>query len=321
MSHFPLHFFQINTEDNYCVLIFDTEMNGKSFDIIVKDLSTSKLMPVLILNAQDEVAFDKHQGFYYCQIDAEGQGKRVFRHQLGSLQNQDVLIYEETNPEFRVNLSNSLSTDFVMVEIASTFQPRTNEIWMRNAANKNEKFWLVQPMQLGVHYDIKHSGSFLYKMSNEKDGINYEVTRIALPQQLNSKFALTAGQQKLEAFSDDSARVTATITQVNLAQPQDSTDEPVQYRLQKREIKPVSNFLTQRDQALMQAESEGPLEGQLALTDENKELVSVPTNTQVLIPAEEHVRIKSFEVFKNYLAVLQERNGILELKTINLLNP
>jgi len=62
----------------------DTEQNGKSFDILVKDLSIGKLMPVLILNAQDEVAFDRQQGFYYVQVDASGRGKRVFRHQLGS---------------------------------------------------------------------------------------------------------------------------------------------------------------------------------------------------------------------------------------------
>ena len=30
-----------------------------------------------------------------------------------------------------------------------------------------EMFRLIQPMKLGVHYKIKHSGQFLYKMSNE----------------------------------------------------------------------------------------------------------------------------------------------------------
>jgi hypothetical protein len=40
-------------------LIFDTEQNGKSFDIVLKDLTNNKLMPLLILNAKDEVAFDK----------------------------------------------------------------------------------------------------------------------------------------------------------------------------------------------------------------------------------------------------------------------
>jgi len=39
-------------------MIFDTEQNGKSFDIVVKDLNSGKLLPVLILNALDEVAFD-----------------------------------------------------------------------------------------------------------------------------------------------------------------------------------------------------------------------------------------------------------------------
>lgn len=65
---------------------------------------------------------------------------------------------------------------------------------------------------------------------------------------------------------------------------------------------------------------ENQTEGQLALTDENKEVVPVPSNTQLVVKAEDNVRIVSFEVFKNYLAILQERNGILELKTQNLMN-
>ena len=62
------------------MLIFDTEQNGKSFDIIVKDLNSDMVMPLLILNAKDEVAFDQQQGIYYSQVDADGAGKKVFRH-------------------------------------------------------------------------------------------------------------------------------------------------------------------------------------------------------------------------------------------------
>lgn len=42
------------------------------------------MMPVLILNAIDEVAFDKHAGMFYTQVDADGMGKRVFYHKFGS---------------------------------------------------------------------------------------------------------------------------------------------------------------------------------------------------------------------------------------------
>jgi hypothetical protein len=33
--------------------------------MIVKDLSIDKLMPILILNTDGEVAFDKFNGFFY----------------------------------------------------------------------------------------------------------------------------------------------------------------------------------------------------------------------------------------------------------------
>ena len=39
-------------------------------------------------------------------------------------------------------------------------------------------------MKLGVNYTIQHSGQFLYKMSNEKDGKNYEISKIQLTNQL-----------------------------------------------------------------------------------------------------------------------------------------
>ena len=47
------------------MLVFDTEQNGKSFDIMVKDLSIDRLMPVVIVNSDGQVAFDKFNGFYY----------------------------------------------------------------------------------------------------------------------------------------------------------------------------------------------------------------------------------------------------------------
>ena len=113
-----MHSFQLNKEANFAVLSFDTEMSldpltssktsrGQTFDLIVKDLSIDKLMPVLILNSHDgEVAFDKFNGFYYTQTstgDGGSRGAKVFRHQLGTLHSEDVLIYEEKNPDFTVS--------------------------------------------------------------------------------------------------------------------------------------------------------------------------------------------------------------------------
>lgn len=37
-------------------------------------------------------------------------------------------------------------------------------------------------MQQGVRYQIKHSGEFLYKMSNEGDKANFKITKIRVPE-------------------------------------------------------------------------------------------------------------------------------------------
>ena len=39
-------------------------------------------------------------------------------------------------------------------------------------------------MKPSVRYQIKHSGEFLYKMSNEDDLTNFTITKIRLPEQI-----------------------------------------------------------------------------------------------------------------------------------------
>ena len=42
---------------------------------------------------------------------------------MGTLHREDVLLYEETNPDFKVQIENTLSGEFVMLNIKSNFKP------------------------------------------------------------------------------------------------------------------------------------------------------------------------------------------------------
>lgn len=134
------------------VLAFDTENNGHSYDLLVKDLEQDRLLPVLILNTDGEVAFDKLAGFYYTQVDGVGRGSQVFRHQVGTPHEHDVLIYDESgNPDYSVSVSTSLSKELILLNVKTVFEPYSNEIWIRNAnydleqpqLGKRNKFWLL----------------------------------------------------------------------------------------------------------------------------------------------------------------------------------
>lgn len=91
-----------------------------------------------------------------------------------------MIVYDEDNTQFSVTVENTLSKEYILLNISSTFEPKCNEIWIRNAQD-NSKFWLVQAIQQKVKYYIKHSGEFLYKVSNEEDLFNFKVTKIRLP--------------------------------------------------------------------------------------------------------------------------------------------
>lgn len=71
----PIHYFNINKTENYAAIIFDTQRDGKNFDIIVKDVLLDRLMPMIILNSTGSVAFDQLNGFYYVLRDLNGRGK------------------------------------------------------------------------------------------------------------------------------------------------------------------------------------------------------------------------------------------------------
>ena len=51
-------------------------------------------------------------------------------------------------------VENTLSGEFIMINIRSLFKPMTNEIWIKSAKTDvvTEKFWLIQPMKPSVRY-------------------------------------------------------------------------------------------------------------------------------------------------------------------------
>ena len=56
-----------------------------------------------------------------------------------------MLVYDEgDNTQFAVTVENTLSKEFVMLKIASTFKPACNEVWIKNVTEAKSKFWLVQ---------------------------------------------------------------------------------------------------------------------------------------------------------------------------------
>jgi len=42
-----------------------------------------------------------------------------------------------------VSVESTLSGDFILINVVSTFEPRTKEVWVKDARREEGKFWLV----------------------------------------------------------------------------------------------------------------------------------------------------------------------------------
>ena len=200
------------------------------------------------------------------------------------------MIYEETNSEFEVSVESTDSFEYVFIKINSLFTPLTTETWFKHSKNEEGDFSLVSPMRYGASYNVKHSGSFFYKMTNEEDGINYKITKIPLP----SKFMMI-----------DDSNESSNIKKENENHLEKLKDNLMMLLPGDKSIElPQSEFFDNRENAL-EIRSKSDL--QLLQPEE-------------IVKTKFDAKILDFYVNQHYLCLLEERNGVEQLRTMTLKN-
>ena len=73
-THNLIYWFETNISEDKAAIIFDINNDGKFYDILIKDLQTKCLLPIIVRNSNGDVAFDQLNGFYYVLRDLNGRG-------------------------------------------------------------------------------------------------------------------------------------------------------------------------------------------------------------------------------------------------------
>jgi oligopeptidase B len=137
------------------LLAYSTDFSGgERFTLRIKDLVTGE-------TAADEIP-DTFYGpawsldgsaLFYTTVDDAWRPYRVWRHRLGTLAAEDVLVYEEADEKFRVGVGLTRSERYLVLSMASSI---TSEAWLLDAARPEEEFTVVRPRRQGVEYHVEH---------------------------------------------------------------------------------------------------------------------------------------------------------------------
>jgi oligopeptidase B len=145
---------------DHMLLAYAVDARGSElYTIRVRDLATGKDLPDRISNTTGDVVWARDsRTLFYIRLDAHHRPLLAYRHTVGTPAADDILVHEERDPAFDVNIGKTQSGAFIVIEADDH---ETSEIWLVDADVPSSAAWLVAPRETGQQYSIEHHGDHL----------------------------------------------------------------------------------------------------------------------------------------------------------------
>jgi oligopeptidase B len=135
------------------------ESGAELFTIRVRDLKSGNDLADVVPDAAGSIVWTADaSAFYYVRLDQNHRPSRVFRHRLGTLVENDILVYEETEPGYFVSISETQSRRFLDI---SVHNHETSESWLAELADPESIPRLIRARKAGVQYEVEHHPALL----------------------------------------------------------------------------------------------------------------------------------------------------------------
>jgi oligopeptidase B len=162
----------LGASDDNKLLAFMTDTTGfREYYLSIKDLSTGKL----IEDKLSKVAAFSWSGdaktVFYVTEDTAKRPHKLYRHTLGDPKEKDVLVYEEKDELYRLNISRTLDKKYLQYGVQSS---TTSEVSFLEATNPAGEFKLFAKRKEGVEYSIDHRDGVFHIQTNAQGATNFK---------------------------------------------------------------------------------------------------------------------------------------------------
>ncbi|MDI1255751.1 MAG: S9 family peptidase [Flavobacterium sp.] len=182
-SFFQLGGFSISPDNKWAT--FGTDIVGRRiYTIQAKNLETGAILSDKIENTTGSSVWanDNKTIFYTRQDKVTLRSDKVYKHIIGTDSKNDVLVFDETDDTFNVDISKSKSRKYLIIESSSTL---TTESRILEADNPNGEFRIFQKRVRGMEYSISHYNDAFYIRTNIDKAENFKLMKT--PENATSK--------------------------------------------------------------------------------------------------------------------------------------
>jgi oligopeptidase B len=170
----------ISPSPDHTLIAYGEDLSGRrEFNLKIKDLSSNKIIDENVFNSSGSVVWDNSSKFiFYTKKDPKTLiTNKVFKHKLGDKQENDLLIYEEKDPEFNVGISKSRLKKYLFINISKT---ESSETWILDLAKKNSKLMCFLKRQENHLYGITENHDCFYVITNIDNCKNFKLIKTDL---------------------------------------------------------------------------------------------------------------------------------------------
>lgn len=180
-AYFDIGDLALSPDEQHLALSID-EQGDEEHCIQILDLKTQTFLKDKIEKTDGTIVWSTDQKhIFYCVLDETQRPFQVYRHTLGSLQTQDVLVYEENDKRYHVSLSQTKDEAFILFESESK---TTSEVWFLESSAPMSSPKLIEKRTPDHLYAVEHLNGKFYIVTNKDGALNSKImqTPVSSPQ-------------------------------------------------------------------------------------------------------------------------------------------
>ena len=174
-KYFQLGGLSISVDNQYVSFAVDT-VGRRIYTLQIKNLLTGEIFPDKIENTSgDSTWANDNKTIYYTRQDKKTlRSDKVYKHKLNTDAATDVLVYNETDDTFSVEVTKEKSKKYIVISSSSTL---TTEFRTLRADHPDGEFTVFQERVRGLEYDIAHFDGYFYVLTNKDDATNFKLMK------------------------------------------------------------------------------------------------------------------------------------------------
>lgn len=166
--------------DNKLISYSTDNLGRRIYTINFKNLETGEVFQDQIFNTTGKVVWaNDNQHVFYIRKDESLRAFQVFRHQLGTNSEDDVLIFHEKDETFDVNVFKTKSLEYIFIASSSTI---SDEMRFIPAENVFADWTVIQPRIEDLEYSVEHYQDEFYIITNADDATNFKIVKTKVSQ-------------------------------------------------------------------------------------------------------------------------------------------